>query len=1386
MFAFLSFLALLAYYAPFAHASDFRFEDVFDTGAYNMGVFQDRLGFIWLTTSNGLIRYDGYDQKVFKEGPDGLTSNLVPSVYEDSEGLLWIVTLSGVDLYDRQTDTFRHFQHDPENPASIGSNSFNWAPKLVTEDNNGLVWIGTKEGLYNYNRQSEKFSAFKYIAKNDPHGLSADNVWTVLSDREGMVWVGTSAGLDRYDPASNTFTHFTYDSESEKVSHSPGKGIVYAITEDRSGDIWVGTSEGGLSKFSKKDKTFTHYRHDPDAPNSLACDEVFSITEDSESNLWIGRSFSRAVGLEKFHKDSGTFTLYKHDPAAPGSLSGNIVLTCFADKSGILWVPENTGKVQKIDPYSHQFKLHAVDKNNPSTKGLRALTSVYEDSRGDIWTGGQQGLSRYERQSERWTYFQADPGNQLALWNQYAFSMLEDSDGNFWVSTDDGILNLFDRDKGIVLKRYQNPLVAKTARMIVEDRTDSDIFWFGIENYGLFKFNKKSGLFTGYESQSHASEGLRDGFIVSLLQGNDGHMWIQSHGGLYRFTPRTEKFVRYSHDADDPFSVSSNVINDLYVDAEGTFWVSTDRGLNKFDPLNRRFLRYGRQHGFPTMSVRTILEDGAGLLWLGSDAGLIVFAPEQERVTRVYTKDDGLQDNSFSLYGTSALRTLDGQMWFTGLNGANSFYPEKIILNPFEPPIYLTSLTQGGGTILSNPTMSQGKEVNLDWRHNFFEFTYSALNFSQSANNQYKYILEGWDQDWFSAGKQRFGRYSGLSGGDYTLKIMAANNDGLWNDSPFSVRIHVAEVFWRTWWFYLLCISTILSVIFLFYFTRTRNLQRFNRELETAYNRAQQAEEKYRSIFENATEGIFQSTPDGKLLTANTELALIMGCEDSEQLLAEADDIPSQAYVEPLDRKKLFHLLKKTGVVSNFETRFRRRDNTIIWVNISVRINNDAPDGRVLLDGIVKDITHRKEIEQELEAHHRNLEKLVEERTSKIHVANIQLKHEIEERHRVEDELLKSKKMESIGVLAGGIAHDFNNLLSVIIGNIDLAQLHLKPDSEASKELNEAMQASHKATELANKFITFSSGGKPIKELNDIKEVVHSAVDLTLSGSKVKPLYFLPDDLWPASIDINQISQAFFNIIENAKDSMAADGTLQIKGKNIVVNQDQGDSGLPLSPGDYVMICFQDDGQGIPEEYLSRIFDPYFTMNARGAEKGKGLGLSITYSIIRNHKGYIFVDSKRGTGTSVYVYIPASSGKSLTTQPSSPPPETVAKGKKVLVMDDEAMIRELSQKLLEIMGHEVVLATEGDSALALYEKAHDEGRPFDLLILDLTIPGGLGGEEVMSRLLQFDPGVQAVVSSGYANDPVMSNYKDYGFLHALPKPYTLNEMKAVIDQVCCG
>lgn len=1354
------------------------FEQVFDTSAYNMSITQDREGFLWLTTTEGLIRYDGYEKMVFSAGPKGLTSNFVPCAFEDSREKMWIVTLSGLDLYDKVSGKIRHFEPREGDAGAIASNTFNWAPRLVAEDRQGVVWIGSRDGLYAYHPESESFEAYRHQAGND-HSLADNDVWTVVADRRGRLWIGTSTGLDRLDPVTGEFVHFRHDAAA---SDSLGAGTVYAVYEDGDGAIWVGGEKGGLQRYIEKTGGFFAYTHNPEDPGSIANNEVFSITGDRSGNLWLGRTFSTSVGLERFDKASGRFTRYRHDPKRSGSLSGDIVLSCFQDRSGILWIPENTGMVNKVDPYSHRFALHLVDAKRPETSGLGGLTSVYQDSRGTVWSGGQRGLSRFDQATGNWTAIAIDPGDPRALWNQYVFSVLEDGDGEFWVATDDGYLNLFDRDRGTVIRRYRNPYVEHTARQIIEDRTAPGRLWFGVEGHGLFSFDKHSGRFEKQRSDPNDPRALGNDYVYSLLQEESGLIWVQSQGGLHRLDPKTGQFTRYTADPNNLESLSSNVVNDLLVDSRGLFWVSTDLGLNLLDRTSGTFQRFGGESGFTTPILRAMVEDLDGNLWLGSNDGLFVFDPRQRRVLRHYTSSDGLQGDSFSLYGGSALRDRDGVLWFAGLSGLNSFRPEALRHNDRPPPVYLAKLLQGGEELVARARVTATEEIHLDWRHNFFEFEYVALNYSQPHRNQYRYRLEGWDSDWYHAGTRRFGRYSGLSGGRYTLEILAANNDGVWSASPWRLRVVVESPFWTTWWFYSLLAGIGGGGSLLFYWYRIRQLTNFNRALRRAYVDVQTAESKYRSIFENALDGIFQISPKGGVISANPAAAAILGYASPEDLCRQVGQVRELVHLGDRRWRRLVVELMRAGAITNYELPVRRGESgEVIWLAVNLRVIRDQ-EGRVLyIDGLLEDITSRINTARQLTLYREHLEQLVDERTREYQKINADLQQEIHQRERVEEELLQARKLESIGVLAGGIAHDFNNLMTVVMGNVNIAQLRGGPEVE--RELERAVQALNRAKDLTQKFITFSSGGAPIKTLEDIEEVTRSAVELALSGSNVQASFEVEQALPPVSIDRSHVSQAMCNIVENSKQAMPGGGNLLIRLSAMTLSPAEAENSLlPLAPGPYVRIDFYDSGRGIAAAHLSKVFDPYFTTAEMGTEKGKGLGLTIAYSIIRKHGGQITIDSEEGRGTLVRLVLPAIN------DPAFPEKAAVVVGAgesvgRVLLMDDEEMLRQLAEAMLGAMGYEATLTPDGDSTIEAYTQALREGRRYDAVILDLTIPGGAGGREIVKILRQLDPQVCAIVSSGYAADPVVADYRRYGFVAALSKPYSMQALQELLEEV---
>ena len=381
------------------------------------------------------------------------------------------------------------------------------------------------------------------------------------------------------------------------------------------------------------------------------------------------------------------------------------------------------------------------------------------------------------------------------------------------------------------------------------------------------------------------------------------------------------------------------------------------------------------------------------------------------------------------------------------------------------------------------------------------------------------------------------------------------------------------------------------------------------------------------------------------------------------------------------------------------------------------------------------------------------------------------------EKRRLQDERQNAQKLESVGILAGGIAHDFNNFLAGIIGNLSLAKLDVRPGHPVSRALDEMEKAALRAKDLTQQLLTFSSGGVPVKQITRIDELVRDAAQFALRGSNVRCEFCIDADLRLADVDDGQIAQVIHNLVINADQAMPDGGTVTIRGANASVRP--GNS-YALDPGDYIQVEVQDQGAGIHSEYLKKVFDPYFTTK----QKGSGLGLAVAYSIIANHDGQLTVDSVLGEGTTFTLWLPASDDTQV--RGTMKQPGIISGHGRILVMDDEDFIREMASGMLQKMGYDVVLAEDGQQAVKIYSEALDAGKPFDAVILDLTVPGGMGGKETIRQLATLDPHVRAIVSSGYFNDPVMANHTGYGFCAAVKKPYLIQEMSQVLNDVING
>jgi PAS domain S-box-containing protein len=507
-------------------------------------------------------------------------------------------------------------------------------------------------------------------------------------------------------------------------------------------------------------------------------------------------------------------------------------------------------------------------------------------------------------------------------------------------------------------------------------------------------------------------------------------------------------------------------------------------------------------------------------------------------------------------------------------------------------------------------------------------------------------------------------------------------------------------------------------------------IKEITKEIE-AEETLKESEEKYRILVENSREGICIFRAD-KFLFVNDYLCDILRYNKKELYKMEIWEVISEedrSIVKEMERRRE----KGEEMPDVYEANIVTKNGDLRFCEFSIR--KITFQGLESFMGIIRDITEYKDMEKERE---------------------------------------KADRLESLGILAGGIAHDFNNFLTGILGNISLAKLHLNPQDEAYEVLQESERAAQSARSLTQQLLTFSKGGSPVKVNIDVEDLIRSSANFVLSGSNVRCNFEFSEDCWGVKADKGQITQVFNNLILNADQAMPEGGVITVRGENRMVKKEKG---LPLSNGEYVMIEIRDKGIGMPKDVLSKIFDPFFTTK----QKGSGLGLSTVFSIIRRHEGCITVQSELGKGTSFFVYLPAVYKEKIKHKEKR---EEIVKGKgKILIMDDKSFVRSAAEKALKLFGYEVEGVADGTEVLTLYKEEMEKGRPFDLIILDLTIPGGMGGEDTLKKLREINPEVKAIVSSGYSDDPVMSEYKKYGFNAIVTKPYQYEELCEVVRKV---
>ena len=794
-------------------------------------ILQDSRGFLWFGTRDGLNRYDGYRMVVFRNiatDTFSITNNYITSLFEDNQQNIWVGSYNGLNKFDPKTNRFTRVKYQPSNQGTSNNNFIS----VISGDSKGRIWIGTNnDGLSIYQPESKSFR--RIACKQRANGAEQErNIYSFFEDSRGNLWAGTESGLYIYHKNSEAF--YAINPQPAKT----GKMGIRSIAEDKSGRLLLGMEYNGLVILDPALGTTQQYLHTAGVASSLTSNMLRCVSVGSNGDIWIGCVNG---GLDKFDPATQTFYNYQAEPDNPNSLSQRTVSALYNDRQGNLWIGTHRGGVNLYSPGAEKFSLYR-QKTGKSSLNFNNVKTFCEDRNGKIWVGTDGGgLNVFDRKLESFTYFKHDPFNPLSLGLNEVIDVKEDSDGNLWVATWGGGLCLFNPAANNFTrfsrndKRYGN-LNSDYIQCIFE--ADKENLLVGTYFGGLYLFNRSNKTFSPVQKSKSGATALTGKNILSITRDRAGDTWIGTDdGGLNKWYAASGEFEHYFH--------RENKMPDLrvlFTDSKGNVWVGQE-GLYLYNRAGDRFSIFTDAEGLASLFIKGIVEDERGYLWISTSNGLKQLDPITKAV-RSYNTGDGLQDKEFE--ANACMKTRDGQIYFGGVNGFNSFYSKDIKLNSFVPPVFVTDLhvqnkiITGGKSELLKEDISFTPKLRLNYKQATFSFGFAALNYTISKNNRFVYKLENWDKDWISAGVEQIASYTNVSPGTYTFFVKASNNDGVWNEKGYRVQIIITPPFWATWWFRLLVASALFAAGFYLYSIRRKiQLHRYEEEKKEAIHQMQ-------------------------------------------------------------------------------------------------------------------------------------------------------------------------------------------------------------------------------------------------------------------------------------------------------------------------------------------------------------------------------------------------------------------------------------------------------------------------------------------------------------------------------------------------------------------
>ena len=813
---------------------EMRFEKISHrmTSNHVSNILEDSRGFLWTGGSSGLNRYDGVGFRMYQNSPEpySLADNIVGDIFEDSQGRLWIAGRDLMSQYCYETDRFFRYQL-PVNENGSTTRRL----RGITEDSEGTLWAsGGSNGLYYFDAEQDRFKQY--------HPLKTHDINTILVSEDDKVWAVTDGhGLHKIDPETGNITTWRHDPDDPESLSSDN---LNHIVRDRQGNIWIGTRDKGVNRMILNDDgtlSFDKYFNQPGKPDVLSNNYIYNMYVDREGTLWLANDNG---GLHRYDREHDVFHHYTSDPDNPYSLSHKSISSIYQDSNGRIWVGTAMAGLNVHDPFAFKFRHYHTTSQFTNRLSSDVIRDFQESTDGNVWVatdGG--GLNYMDRQSEAFHTYRHDSESGHTIQSDAVLGLTRDHSERLWVSTYNGGLDvLIDKDHGTFISFEEkfgfNEKIISNSFGAHFDR-EKPYVWIAEFRVGLIRYHLESGEIEEFRPDSDSPTSLSSAHILYVFEDSRNNIWFASLSGLSKLSSEHKEkgsFRTYLPEKGNPNSIPGTSVWQVTEDHEGRIWIATEKGLAKYLPDTDNFRVYNKEDGFPSNEIRSVVVDDNGDLWVGSIEGLTHFQPETANIVN-YSEQDGLQGYEFSRYAAEKLS--DGQLAVGGASGMNLFYPDSIRTNPYVPPVFITdfklfneSVNVGQPDTPLDRHVMTADTITLSHRDDVMTFDFIALNYTRPEQNNYAYMMEGFESDWTYVGNQRSATYTNLDPGSYTFRVKASNNDNIWNEQGAMIRLIIVPPFWQTAWFYSAVGALLIVIVLAGFRIKVKSIRKRNAELE--------------------------------------------------------------------------------------------------------------------------------------------------------------------------------------------------------------------------------------------------------------------------------------------------------------------------------------------------------------------------------------------------------------------------------------------------------------------------------------------------------------------------------------------------------------------------